>query len=86
MFDLTRWIDKRAMDLNRCLLHFGVGHRMCIGKTIAMTNILKLTSTLLRKYSFQVIDKEQQQPNLFSGGVTEMEDPMLVTVKKRVQG
>lgn len=69
--------------MNKYLIPFSMGHRMCIGKTIAMTNILKVTSTLLRRYTLQAVDTEQKRPRLYSVGVTEMDGPMLCRVQKR---
>jgi len=34
-------------------MHFGLGGRRCIGKTITTTNIYKLTSSLLRDFEFE---------------------------------
>lgn len=42
-------------------MHFGLGGRQCIGKTIATTNIYKLTSSLLTNYEFELA----AEPNTF---------------------
>lgn len=37
-------------------MHFGLGGRQCIGKTIATTNIFKLTSALLQDFEFELVE------------------------------
>lgn len=83
IFDPLRWTDGRTEGLDRHLIPFSIGHRMCIGKSIAMTNILKVTSTLLRCYEFEVVDKKQKQPEMISVGVAEMISPLRCRVKRR---
>lgn len=75
-------------------MHFGLGGRQCIGKTMATTNIYKVMSTLLREFDFQLADKAEalraQQggfrgllPSLISVGVSDLEAPLMVTARVR---
>lgn len=48
-----------------------------------MTNILKVTTTLLHKYDIEIVDKLQKKPILCSVGVTEMGGPMTCRIKRR---
>jgi cytochrome P450 len=77
-------------------MHFGLGGRQCIGKTMATTNIYKVVSTLLREFDFQLADEAEalraQQggfkdslPPLISVGVSDLEAPLMVTAKVRPQ-
>ena len=55
-FDPSRWDDADTNARARYLMHFGLGGRQCIGKTVAQTNIYKLSSTLLREYAWELAD------------------------------
>lgn len=75
-------------------MHFGLGSRQCIGKTVAQTNIYKLVSTLLREFEFQLADADErvavnrgdfygQIPAMVSVGISDLEAPLMVTARKR---
>lgn len=69
-------------------MHFGLGGRQCIGKTIAMTNIYKIMSTLLREFNFELADKQAQRngmPELISVGISDLKEPLMVRAHVRVQ-
>ncbi|KAF4999986.1 hypothetical protein FDECE_11334 [Fusarium decemcellulare] len=59
VFNPERWDDEETAKRARHLMHFGLGGRQCLGKTVAQTNIYKLTSTLLRLFDFQLADSEE---------------------------
>lgn len=61
IFRPSRWDEPATNSRSRLLMHFGLGGRQCIGKTIATTNIYKLTSSLLTDYEFELAAK----PNTF---------------------
>lgn len=75
-------------------MHFGLGGRQCIGKTVAMTNIYKLLSTLLSEFEFELADENEKTraledaflgeiPELVSVGISDLELPLLVKAHKR---
>lgn len=75
-------------------MHFGLGGRQCIGKTVAMTNIYKLMSTLLREFEFELAEEAERLdvekglyrgklPRLISVGISDLQDPLLVRVRPR---
>lgn len=75
-------------------MHFGLGGRQCIGKTVAQTNIYKLASTLLREFDFCLADADEQElasrgdyrgvlPPLISVGISDLEGPLMVKAKRR---
>ncbi|KEF63430.1 uncharacterized protein A1O9_01408 [Exophiala aquamarina CBS 119918] len=66
------------------LLHFGIGHRQCIGRNIALLSIWKILTTLLMNYKFDIIEKEEELVML-NFGVTEKRGPLLVKVEYRVK-
>ena len=96
-FDPDRWNDAQTAERSRLLMHFGLGGRQCIGKTIATTNIYKLTSSLLRDFAFELADPQERAlvdqgffvgklPSLVSVGISDLEEPLMVRVKKRTVG
>jgi hypothetical protein len=79
-------------------MHFGLGGRQCVGKTIALTNIYKLASTLLREFEFELVvsDKDTpggedgtgkctggHMPELVSVSVSDLKYPLMARVKYR---
>jgi cytochrome P450 len=75
-------------------MHFGLGGRQCIGKTVATTNIYKLMSTLLREFHFELADDQETMevqkglyvgkiPEMLSVGISDLKGPMLVKAKVR---
>lgn len=75
-------------------MHFGLGGRQCIGKTVAQTNIYKLSSTLLREFEFELADPQEKAavekgayrgkiPDLISVGISELERPLVVRARRR---
>jgi cytochrome P450 len=82
VFDPERWMGKDSGDYAALLMPFGMGHRSCIGRNIAMINILKVASTLLRNYEFDLLDREESL-ELLHGGVAEKRGPLMCKVKMR---
>lgn len=75
-------------------MHFGLGGRQCIGKTIAMTNLYKMASTLLMEFDFELADEVEQGkvargeyngklPDMISVGVSDLASPLMVKAKIR---
>ncbi|KAJ4316675.1 hypothetical protein N0V84_007723 [Fusarium piperis] len=94
IFQPERWDDPETADRSRYLMHFGLGGRQCLGKTVAHANIYKLTATLLREFDFQIANPEERGkaaagaflgklPNLRSKGVSELNEPLLVVARMR---
>lgn len=75
-------MGKDSPDFVSLLLPFGIGHRSCIGRNIAMMNILKVTATLLRNYEFEVLDQNESL-EMLHGGVAEKKGPLMCKVRKR---
>lgn len=90
----SRWDNPDLAKRARSLMHFGLGGRQCIGKTVAQTNIYKLSSTLLREFEFELADAEEtvevengafigKMPNLVSVGVSDLQEPLMVRARRR---
>lgn len=80
----------------RYLMHFGLGGRQCIGKSVATANIYKLTSTLLAEFRFELADRQEQAdsekgeyqgkiPELISVGISDLKDPLFVRASLRAE-
>ncbi|KAL4963139.1 cytochrome P450 [Aspergillus stella-maris] len=83
IYDPTRWFDPvYNKEKGRHLIPFSVGHRMCIGRNLAMTNILKSVTTLLSLFDFKPI-KKRKSVAVRSPGIGEMEGEFLVRVRLR---
>jgi cytochrome P450 len=93
-FDPSRWDKPEVEGKSRLLMHFGLGGRQCIGKTVATTNIYKLMSTLLSEFEFGLADEFERKrvvenyfngkiPELISVGISDLAAPLMVRVKKR---
>ncbi|KAI0145157.1 cytochrome P450 [Xylariaceae sp. FL1272] len=87
IFDPERWNAPETAARGRYLMHFGLGGRQCIGKTLAQTNVYKLTSTLLREFEFSLVETERpgygELPELVSVGISDLKNPLMVRIKTR---
>ncbi|ETS79298.1 hypothetical protein PFICI_09151 [Pestalotiopsis fici W106-1] len=94
VFDPSRWDIPEINHRARYLMHFGLGGRQCIGKTIAQTNIYKVMSTLLSEFNFELANENEREavrrgdfvgklPELISVGISDLKDPIWVTAKPR---
>ncbi|KAL4932004.1 cytochrome P450 [Aspergillus undulatus] len=66
----------------RFLIPFSVGHRMCIGRNLAMTNILNSATTLLSLFDFESLEKRTSVA-VRSPGIGEMEGEFFIRVSVR---
>ncbi|KIX03159.1 uncharacterized protein Z518_06710 [Rhinocladiella mackenziei CBS 650.93] len=60
IFRPARWDEPATNARSRLLMHFGLGGRQCLGKTIATTNIYKLTSSLLSDFEFELVHDDDE--------------------------
>jgi cytochrome P450 len=75
-------MDKDSADYVGLLMSFGMGHRSCIGRNIAMMNILKVTATLLRNYKLEAVNLYEKL-EILHRGVAEKKGPLMCKVEKR---
>ncbi|KAG4444379.1 hypothetical protein IFR05_000144 [Cadophora sp. M221] len=94
IFDPARWERPEVAAKSRLLMHFGLGGRQCIGKTVATTNIYKVTSTLLREFHFEMADEQGtinakkglyrgRIPEMISVGISDLKGPLMVRARVR---
>lgn len=74
-----RFLEAGGKTMANNLLPFSIGHRMCIGKHLAMTNIWKTLTTLINKFDFHPVSAERRV-EMESSGIGEMRGPFLCTV------
>ncbi|GJD03524.1 isotrichodermin C-15 hydroxylase [Colletotrichum higginsianum] len=94
VFDPARWDQPETAARGRFLMHFGLGARQCLGKTLAQSNIYKLASTLLRDFDFRLADPVEEGqvargqfrgklPQMISVGVSDLKGPLMVIARPR---
>ena len=77
-------------------MHFGLGGRQCIGKTVALSNIYKLSSTLLKEFDFELASSSEilktkqgefigKIPDMVSVGISDLEQPLMVKARRRAK-
>ncbi|KAB8337257.1 hypothetical protein FH972_021559 [Carpinus fangiana] len=77
-----RWIqcgEKAAARMERTMMVFGTGQRICLGKQISYTEMFKLLPTILRKYDFELLSPEWNPHRSWFADPSEV----LVRVKNR---
>jgi benzoate 4-monooxygenase len=78
-----KWLDESYNKENgRYLIPFSVGHRMCIRRNLAMTNILKSVCTLVTLFEFEPLEKKKDV-RVISPGIGEMKGDFEVRVRVR---
>ncbi|KAL4736043.1 cytochrome P450 [Aspergillus similis] len=78
-----KWLDESYnREKGRYLIPFSVGHRMCIGRNLAMTNILKSVCTLVTLFEFEPLEKKKDV-RVISPGIGEMKGDFEVRVRIR---
>ncbi|KAH6699707.1 putative cytochrome P450 [Leptodontidium sp. 2 PMI_412] len=78
-----RFMNTDSSNQDRYLLHFSAGHRMCIGRNLAMTNILKTTTTILSMFEIEPLTKDPEV-RLRSAGIGEMEGQFRCRIKTKL--
>ncbi|CEO60777.1 hypothetical protein PMG11_05317 [Penicillium brasilianum] len=95
-FDPSRWDEPEIANKSKLLMHFGLGGRQCLGKTVAMTNIYKLMSTLLSEFEFKLAEEKgcdtttmkpacSDVPELISVGISDLAKPLMVKATTRTR-
>ncbi|KAH8806130.1 cytochrome P450 [Xylogone sp. PMI_703] len=83
VFRPERWLgDEYSKDQLDSLLHFGMGHRSCIGRNIAMISIIKVVSTVLRHFRLDAMDRDEVL-EMETTGVSDKKGPLWCKVSSR---
>ncbi|KAK1675963.1 cytochrome P450 [Colletotrichum godetiae] len=83
VFDPSRFYDQEGEKLQRFLSPFSMGHRMCIGRNMAMTNMLKLVATTFKCYELEMMMEPEHAISTISVGISEKEGPLMCRVRRR---
>ncbi|RDW65769.1 putative Cytochrome P450 [Aspergillus mulundensis] len=88
IYNPEKWLDESwNKEKGRYLIPFSVGHRMCIGRNLAMTNILKSVTTLLAMFEFEPLQEQKERSvRVLSPGIGEMAGCFEVRVRLRGEG
>jgi cytochrome P450 len=82
-YDPDRWYDGRADEtVKELVIPFMVGKRTCTGQYLAKANILKMLTTLLKAYEFNLVNAEEPVV-VTTHGATILRTPLLVKCKER---
>lgn len=82
-FNPSRWLaDDYAKEKLNYFMPFGMGHRMCVGRNIAMINIVKTMAALVRCYEFTPVDAGEVL-EIETVGIGEKKGPLWCRVKRR---
>ena len=60
VYNPDRFLGRNGGPYNRDIYLFSAGRRMCVGRNMAMTNILGVTTTFLKSYDIEVMNPEQK--------------------------
>jgi benzoate 4-monooxygenase len=81
-FKPERWLNDSSASKSRFLIPFSIGHRMCIGRNFAVTNILKTVITLVTMFDIEPVEA-RKEVRVRSSGIGKMEGTFLCRVKGR---
>ncbi|KAL4948676.1 cytochrome P450 [Aspergillus filifer] len=62
IYSPERWLrdSQAAAEMDRHMLHFGAGSRMCIGKNISLAEMHKMIPRLIRGYKLELSDPQKE--------------------------
>ncbi|KAI1628552.1 cytochrome P450 [Exophiala viscosa] len=83
-FRPERWLDSDNKLSPNDLLPFGAGHRACIGRNIASMSVLKVLTTLWRRYELEAVDPAEELI-VETVGIGEKKGSLMVRAKLRPQ-
>ena len=58
-FRPERWLDNDAKQLEQSYIPFSVGPRSCVGRNLAMLELLKFIGTFFYRYDFELANPKQ---------------------------
>jgi benzoate 4-monooxygenase len=62
-----RWLEPGSKELEKCLNVFSYGPRSCVGRNVAMMELLIFISTLIYRYDFKLANQDKQELDVAEG-------------------
>lgn len=59
-YNPDRWLGSKAKEIEKYFFAFGAGFNSCLGKNIALLEIVKSTATLVRDFDFKQVEPEME--------------------------
>jgi cytochrome P450 len=82
IFRPERWLDTTKPLSPNDLAPFGVGHRACIGRNVALVSIMRVLATVWRRFELELVDPNEEL-RVESVGIGEKEGPLMVRARLR---
>jgi benzoate 4-monooxygenase len=87
-FRPERWLTKEGRSKERYLIHFGQGHRACIGRNMALITIWKGVVGILKRYDIYACDengnkKQIHEIRMNGRGFADLQEPLLTMFVKK---
>jgi len=82
LFRPERWLEPSKPLSANDLAPFGVGHRACIGRNVAMMSIVKVLAAVWRRYDLELVYPNEELV-LDSRGISEKRGTLMVRAKLR---
>jgi cytochrome P450 len=84
-----RWLTKVYQGKEKYLIHFGSGHRACIGRNEALISIWKAIVGILQRFDIQAVDMYGAETTLTeipitATGFADLGEPLIVKLEKKI--
>lgn len=66
-FRPERWLEDDAKELEKALNIFSVGPRSCVGRNVAMMELLIFLATFFYRYDFKLVDDKAEELEVAEG-------------------
>lgn len=82
-FNPDRWLaDGYTKEKLNYLMPFGMGNRSCIGRNVAMINIMKCVTMIGRHYTLEAMDQDEQL-EMETVGIGEKKGPLMCNIVRK---
>lgn len=85
-FRPERWFDEATKEKARFMMHFGAGHRACIGRNEALIMLWKVVVEVLRRFDIALAegqDVNRKEPEMRVVGFAAIAKPLIVDVRRQ---
>lgn len=88
LFRPERWLSEVYHGKEKYLIHFGQGHRACIGRNEALISIWKAVVGILQRFDLHAVDRHGVETVLtdipiVARGFADLRDPLIVKLEKK---